>query len=294
MENISSIQLFYAYYNDNFDLLKTLLREGIRINETGGKIDGLFLLNKKLSSIFEIKQYIELIKKDFNLLRCISCYHREEVYAELIKINPGFKCYIEQEKFFNRILSYPQYKEIFGYEFIANSNENQQHMLYTAESGGYIGCGKLKVLLDLNLNFYLGARDVISQKFLLNFGLERVAFLPLHQQSAFVYAFENNVVSTLEKILAINSEFKLDIGYSNKSVLIYPKIITLCGIQNIAFTTQEQQEELCDSYHKYFHYNSDYDKTHKIARYGQFKDTVNKVKTLTKNNSKLLDDKVGE
>jgi hypothetical protein len=274
-----TILYFYAYYNDNKDLLKLLLSENIIFNTKCKSDSNLFILDKRLSKCFTNEKYLHLIRNNISLLREIYFSHNEEIYAKLMDINPNLECYVSENRYCDTILS-NMCVEKLGYKYVANSNELQQRCILQAASDKF---ETLRLILEINPNFIAKSSDIFNFEFISEIGgFNVIAYSNLDQQQSYLIAYKSGKVDELKQVLAINPNFLLYINYGY--TVLDSQVIGDCGFDNIAWFTQSIQNKICDKLDDYE--RSKVHKEHFILNRYKYKDVIAEAKKLVKSRNK--------
>jgi hypothetical protein len=249
------------------------LNEGIDFTIKPAEDSNIFLLNKDISSIFTIEEYINVVKNNEEFLRKIYHSSNMEMCAKLLKTNPNFRCNISEDNFLQYILN-TDCINIIGSEYIAKSNQAQQNTIYLAAPKYDL----LKRYLDLNSNFVTEEEYFFHEDFINRIGLDKLAMIDTSQQETYVRFYYKDKLPLLFKILAINPKFKL---YYNQryDIPVYDnRFINIFGIQTVAFLTKEEQEQICYDLERRENYH--YYGLSKQQSVRNLKETTGKIKTI--------------
>ena len=219
-KSLEVLTLYYiALYNDNLVLLNKLMDSNFNFNRDG-KLN-LFALDKRLSSQFEMDEYIKLLKN--NLVIFKNFFESLDSKNNDVDIINRF-CYIVKslgEKF-NNDNEYLYVKELFKYfsdEEILNLNNKQRNILNSCWSNPELIIYLIKEYdFDKDLvNWDLFEEDFSIEE-ILDLSDSNIKAINYMYESLYNYRRENDRVDAINKIKNI---LKVNLNYSNclKSVV---------------------------------------------------------------------------
>lgn len=222
--------MYYAVYNDNYDLFKELINRDISWENFGP----LTLLDQTYSEYFDKDTYMSFLKSDSKLHMLIHFINDKEVnlLKQIIDINKDFE--------FPNIPSYhnsDSLKELinmFGINRVASCDKyflNVLKSLYSDSKKYY-----LKKVYDINPNFIPYCDDILVDNYL--YKIDEVAYFDEKKQriaNEFIYKFEKDKYSCYNKSSLIKKARHM-IGYiynEEKDIYVNGNLFELLNDFNI-------------------------------------------------------------
>lgn len=128
----SLIQYYVAIYNDNLDLLHKLLDKGFKFGNYEYREMSLFVLDKNISSKFDLNEYIDLLEDNFLLLKNFySSLNIKDEERELNKLKEKFCNIIKKDKniaaskIYNKSFVYNSFNSLLNVNILNNFSEEE-------------------------------------------------------------------------------------------------------------------------------------------------------------------------
>lgn len=249
--NITLILYYYAIYNDNIDLLSTLLEKDYNFGYKTHSLN-LWVLDELLTSQFEVDEYEKLLKTQEKVIESFYSSIRSEkskeekkkitkTFCDILKENPEVAKIPNKNDYYTDLLTKEKIQE-FGYDFFINATQEQKKVInkYTIFSRTTdTGLNRLKQLVTTypkyNGEFYLSVE-------LLNLLTdEEIVSLTRDQEYMYQYAYYHNLTAKVKEILDKNSEFTCDYDFFSRDLF---EMLTTEEIANLTDKGKDQLAQL--------------------------------------------------